>query len=397
GCGNHDYGGLGRRATFLSNLRKTSEDVLLFDGGDFFGIDVNYSREKADLTLQAFSYMDYDGIVLGEKDFVEGLDYLLQKVTKLKLPVVVANLEDTRTGDLVFAPSRKVELLNGLRVGVIGVMAPGLTITNQQAAERLRVLEPKASVERELAVLREQVDLVVVLAHMPIAQTKRLADNIEGVDIVVTGHEARPMRKTRKFGNAYVLTAADRGRFMGLASGTFDVRKGMVEFKSEVQPLTPDYHDHEAIVKLFQSYDMEIARREQARVSTGVLRGEYAKNPFVGADGCEPCHTDIYEQWSGTRHAHAFEILVEQEREYDRDCTPCHTTGFYELGGFLSLVETPNLTGVQCEVCHGNGSTHSGAPSVKTPGHARSVCKECHTAEQTPGFAFDKDWPQIAH
>ena len=108
GCASQDYGGLGRRATFLESYRALAESFLLLEGGDFFGVDVNYGEEKADLTLQAMAYMGYDGIVLGENDFSLGLAYIRDKVTELRLPVVMANVYDPGTGELIFPATRIV-------------------------------------------------------------------------------------------------------------------------------------------------------------------------------------------------------------------------------------------------------------------------------------------------
>lgn len=38
---------------------------------------------------------------------------------------------------------------------------------------------------------------------------------------------------------------------------------------------------------------------------------------------------------------------------HDANCLPCHTTGYGKPGGFKSIEETPDLAGVQCEMCHG--------------------------------------------
>lgn len=393
GCAAHDYGGLGRRATYVDGMRKRSKNFLLFEGGDFCGLKVNYSREKASLTMQAMSYMHYDGIVVGEKDFVHGVDYLRERVRALKLPVVVANLFDAETDSLLFPPTRVFELQSGLTIGVIGILDAQATFPDSVPAGRLRVDDPKAALQRELDAIRDDVDLVVVLAHMPNAPARRLAQDVRGIDIVVTGHDARPTRKTTKVGDAYLLTTSNKGRFMGIAWGTFDPKKRTVDLVADVEGLTPDYVDHEAIVKLFQSYDMEIAREEQSKGGVSHRVGE----AFAGADACTSCHLDVHDQWMGTKHAHAFEILDSQDREFDRDCTPCHTTGFFELGGFLSLTDTPKLKHVQCEACHGNSNAHVRNPVLKTPGNARTVCTSCHTKDQTPDFAFESSWPPIAH
>ncbi len=397
GCTSKDFGGLGRRATFLRNTRKTSGQLVLFEGGDFFGTKVNYGEEKAGLTLRSMVFMKYDGIVIGEKDLSLGVDYLVEQVAALRIPVVVANLYDTEADTLIFAPNRVFTLPGGLRVGVIGVMGERLKLPLPPNSRRVRVKSAQAAVEREVAAIKDDVHLVVVLAHMSLVGLRKLGENNPDIDLVVGGHDARAMRSQRRFGNAFVLQTANRGRYMGIAYATVQRNRGILDLSANVEALGIDYQDHEAIVKLFQSYDMEIARKERVRVRASVPSGEHIKNRFASSENCRSCHTDIYDHWGDTRHAHAFATLEGQNRQYDRDCTPCHVTGFYQIGGFLSEEETPEFTNVQCEACHGNAGAHVRNPSRKTESQARVACKTCHTAEQTPDFEFGKYWARIKH
>jgi hypothetical protein len=396
GCVSTDYGGLGRRASWVEISKRRSDNYLLLDGGDMFGVEVNYGEEKANLTLQAMSYMGYHGIVPGEKDFSLGVDFLAERARSLKLPVLVANVVNAESKEPVFQPSRVVTLEQGLKVGIIGVISKDIKWPESVDVSGILRTDPGESIRQQLeAIGAEQLDIVVVLAHMRSGAALNLVRTIPEIDLIVVGHEGRSMRKMRKTGNAFYLAVGGRGRFMGLAHAI--VSDGdIIDISSDITSLSNDWEDHEAVVKLFESYDVEIANRERARASDAVRLGQ-ARKEFLGVESCKECHEEIYEQWFGTAHASAMATLEGRKREYDRDCTPCHVTGFYELGGFLTMTETPELANVQCEACHGAGREHAKDSEVGTPGRASEVCSTCHNEDQSPGFKFEEYWPRISH
>jgi 2',3'-cyclic-nucleotide 2'-phosphodiesterase (5'-nucleotidase family) len=398
GCAEHDLGGLGRRATFLKAVADTTGDMLLVDSGDFFGSSINYGVEKADVTLKSMALMGYHGVVIGEDELGFGLDFIVRRSREARLPIVVANLYDVVADTLIFPPSRVVTLPSGLRVGIVGVMSPSIPLPPQVPEGTLELRDPLAAAQPEVDRLRGEADLVVVLAHMTRGEGQRFAQSLQGVDVVFHGHDGKPMRQLRQFGDAYLLELAARGLYMGVAYATMGADGRIASMQDAAVPMDDRFPDDEAIARLFQAYDFDIASKERATLPTGVTNvRNLAHRPFTGADACKECHTGIYDAWSETRHAHAWSTLTDLSREYDRDCTPCHTVGFYKNGGFENLVATPNLTGVQCESCHGNGAEHTANPEVKTGVEARAQCQGCHTAEQSPDFAFEAFWKRIDH
>ncbi|MEW6201978.1 MAG: cytochrome c family protein [bacterium] len=100
-------------------------------------------------------------------------------------------------------------------------------------------------------------------------------------------------------------------------------------------------------------------------------------NEYQSAEQCKMCHAEKHKKWETTRMAKAYDLLVAAGQENNKECYPCHTTG-YGKGGFTDPQATPNLKGVQCEACHGAGGNHMGDPKgiIKTP--PASVCAECH-------------------
>jgi 2',3'-cyclic-nucleotide 2'-phosphodiesterase (5'-nucleotidase family) len=398
GCASDDVGGLGRRATFLAQVRDTTGDFLLLEGGDFFGSGINYGKEKAELTLRSMEMMKYDGIVIGEADLGFGLDFIVDQARALKLPIVVSNLHDAEADTLVFPASREIVLPSGLRVAIIGALGARMKLPPQVGEARVKLIDAAKAVAPLVEELRERTDIVVLLAHMTQSEVQRLTGQVDGIDVVVYGHDAHPMRRIRRMNGAYPLQVSDRGRYMGVAFAVLGDDGRIKRLISNVTPLSNYYPDDEAVAKLFRSFDLNIAARETSGVPVGVLEARRGiSKPFEGAQECQACHEEIYAHWEESKHAHAFQILVDAQREYDRDCTPCHTTGFYKTGGFEGFNVTPDLINIQCEACHGNGAAHVADPDVRTDTDARGTCRSCHTVDQTPEFDFDTFWARIAH
>ena len=97
------------------------------------------------------------------------------------------------------------------------------------------------------------------------------------------------------------------------------------------------------------------------------------EHPYIGSRKCKKCHLKQWNSWSKTKMAKAFELLkagvnadpkkkagLDPDKDYttDKECIPCHVTGYGKPGGFVDTLQTPDLAGVGCEMCHGPGGTY---------------------------------------
>jgi formate-dependent nitrite reductase cytochrome c552 subunit len=121
----------------------------------------------------------------------------------------------------------------------------------------------------------------------------------------------------------------------------------------------------------------------------GEILGDY-----VGYSACTSCHGEMVAGWKSTGHARAFQTLKTQgdEKQQNPGCVQCHAVAYDKEGGFIDMELTPELSGVQCESCHGPGRRHAetmnssdimGKPEEKT-------CRTCHTEAQDKAFNFEK-------
>jgi len=116
---------------------------------------------------------------------------------------------------------------------------------------------------------------------------------------------------------------------------------------------------------------------------------------YVGSQACADCHEHEFKTFS--QHArksksfHSVEMMKKGlTAEELRGCYKCHTTGYGEPGGFVSVEKTPHLQNAGCEVCHGPGSLHveSEDPDDIISEVSMENCIVCHNSERVAAFNF---------
>jgi len=104
---------------------------------------------------------------------------------------------------------------------------------------------------------------------------------------------------------------------------------------------------------------------------------------YAGWQACIECHQPTYNSVAQTGHSHALDVLKGFGQDQNPKCLPCHSVGYGISTGFSSATATPNLTGVQCENCHGVAGNHAANPddTIARPRVelAATVCGGCHT------------------
>lgn len=115
---------------------------------------------------------------------------------------------------------------------------------------------------------------------------------------------------------------------------------------------------------------------------------------FIGSQACGECHEDQYTSFkTKSKKAtswHSVEVMASDLKPQEvKTCYECHTTGYGQPGGFVSLEATPHLADVGCETCHGPGGLHAETedPDDLIRPTAES-CDNCHNAERVGVFDF---------
>lgn len=130
-------------------------------------------------------------------------------------------------------------------------------------------------------------------------------------------------------------------------------------------------------------------------LAVGQDGGQEKINTFVGSLACKECHSEEYTNFmTYAKKSVSFQSIERQMKhltpEEIRQCYPCHTTGYGQPGGFVSLEETPHLKNAGCEVCHGPGEQHVRSGDIeKIIGKmSKKDCEVCHISERVKAFKY---------
>lgn len=161
----------------------------------------------------------YDAVTIGNRETHPMLSVVRGKLTGAPCPVLSANqVAKSGTPDLPFTSHIVVERAE-LKIGIIGVTIPMVTRRSKMSIAWDTVFEPPIDTVRQLAqMLRPNVDVLVALTHIGIAEDRALALAVPELDIIVSGHSHRLHTEPEVMNGIPILQAGCFGRFAGVAT-----------------------------------------------------------------------------------------------------------------------------------------------------------------------------------
>jgi hypothetical protein len=392
-----------RRATAIRERRALDPQLLLVSAGDFSGgpgiIEMYRSRFLARTMIEA----GFDAVAVGERELNHGIR-TLRSHAEAGLPIICANLY--QDGTRLFPPFI-IKRIRGAKVGVIALLGE-----KPRELDGVELRDPALEGREALEKVRRECDCVILLAHMGRERLLEILPSLEGVDIVIRGHGSDEEKErgscvdtlgaAAELADVPVFFSGMYGKHLGLVAlaGTRGKRPTVVE--NGFINLGRSVADDSAMAKELAAYrseeqvkqkELELSRRLTRDASTGRILDRY-----LGIDICRRCHGDLMPRFVSSRHFRAFETIRRRGEDANPECLACHTTGYGRPGGYDPAAEkegAPYLLGVQCEACHGPGTTHARDGSYTKA--ARESCRACHTSKWSPDFDFQTYWSRSGH
>ncbi len=211
-------GGMAQLAGQVAVFRaRAPQRTLLVDAGDAWQGTFISNANKGEAVTKAMNLMRYDALAVGNHEFDWGQDVIAQRARDAAFPFLAANVIETRTGaSPSYLKPFVVKDLGVARVGIIGLTNPGsATIVKATSVAGLQ-FQPAADAVRPLiAEVQKQADIIVVAAHIGLIDAVQLARDVQGIDVIVAGHDHLPTQTARVEGRTTIVNAGAYTQYLG--------------------------------------------------------------------------------------------------------------------------------------------------------------------------------------
>ncbi|MEJ8778221.1 bifunctional metallophosphatase/5'-nucleotidase [Pseudogracilibacillus sp. ICA-222130] len=239
-----DCGGYARIATILKEARKENPNgVLALDNGDTFHGTYPVVHSKGEALIPIMNALQLDGMT-AHWEYAYGPKQLEKLVHHLKYPLLVCNCYLKQTDELMFPSHMTIERA-GLKIGVIGIAEHIVNKTMPpEFSEGIYFTGGTKELPHIIATLRtvDRVDLVVVLSHLGFPQDVKLAREVDGIDILLSGHTHHTLRSPVVENNTIIMQSGCHGAHIGRLDvevgvcGVEQVEHRLIEVTEKITP-----------------------------------------------------------------------------------------------------------------------------------------------------------------
>jgi len=259
-------GTMARVSSYIKRQRKEMGNrLILLENGDILqGQPTCYytnfvATDKPNIAAEVVNYLKYDAQTFGNHDVEVGHKVYDKWIKELDCPTLGANIINTETGKPYVDPYLIIER-EGVRVAILGMLTPAIpNWLHQNLWTGMRFEEMVSCAKRWVKILREQekADVVIGLFHSgwdggivtdeyDEDATQKVAEQVEGLDVIFFGHDHRERNTTVK--NVLCLDPSCNAQKVAVA--TIQVSGGkVISKKGELvdvtkEPLDEDFMRH---------------------------------------------------------------------------------------------------------------------------------------------------------
>ncbi|MFW6142298.1 MAG: bifunctional metallophosphatase/5'-nucleotidase [Candidatus Saliniplasma sp.] len=211
-----EAGGYARISSYFKKVRdENPKGVIALDNGDtIHGTFAAVKNEGKDM-VPILNELDFDAWT-AHWEFAYGPDNLSEITKKLNYPMLAINCYRESDDELVYEPY-KILKKKGVKFGIIGIAATivdktmpdffseGIyfTLGNEELPIYINELKQKG------------VDIIIVFSHLGYPQELKLAEEVNGIDVLLSGHTHNRVYEPTLVNDTIIMQSGCHGSFIG--------------------------------------------------------------------------------------------------------------------------------------------------------------------------------------
>ncbi|MBM4165414.1 MAG: bifunctional metallophosphatase/5'-nucleotidase [Ignavibacteria bacterium] len=197
---------------FLVDSIRNEKPLLLLDAGDVMTgnpiTEYKYENVYGGALFAMMNKIGYDAWSFGNHDFDASQENLLGITRIVQFPVLSANVVNEHGKFVLNHHPYTIIEKNGLRIGIIGIMSQYLyNLVNQKNLVGIKVLSPVETAQKYIDEIDAKTDVLIALTHEGVDDDSLLAENVEGLDVIVGGHSHTRLTKPRVINDVIIVQA----------------------------------------------------------------------------------------------------------------------------------------------------------------------------------------------
>lgn len=218
----------------INDIKAEKTNALMLGNGDDLASSILSSVFRGQHIIDAFNAGGLDLNTYGNHDFDMGPDVLIEMVEKSNFTWISANVVDKRTNEVfgkeVGAASFVIKNVNGVNIGFTGLIneeAPEITSMGDNAI----VLNPAEAMTTIIPVMKAAgADIIVVLSHLSSPVAEQLANDVDGIDVIVGDHAGFSYEQPKLINNTILSFVGDEFKHLGVLDLFIDEEGKIADF-----------------------------------------------------------------------------------------------------------------------------------------------------------------------
>ncbi len=216
-----DYAGIARMSTLIKKLERGKSNVLALHAGDVFVGSFEFNTYLGYPELKIMEGL-YDAMSLGNHEFDLKMDTLAGVVSGLiaggdpvTLPLLCANINFEGHPLAAMIQKSIVKEVDGVKVGIFGLLNEDPFNFSQEVILRFSN-DINFIANQEVGALKNAgCQVIICLSHLGTAGDMALAQNVEGINVIVGGHSHDEFKRAVVRNGTIIVQAGSHNRDLG--------------------------------------------------------------------------------------------------------------------------------------------------------------------------------------